>query len=369
MSGSLFSPTAPAVNQPDPSGSPAAPPANASPPSDNRPAPSPDVMLPGAPPPDTGLPDILMTPEEQAQARGEPASPQEGQPPPQQEGQQPPQEGQQQGNPADRAPPGYVPAAALAEARGELKQQRQAVQRLEQQLQAFLGAAAARGLHLGQPEQPQQPQLPDVNVDPIGHFQARAEMLERQLQQALQGVGQMSQAQQQQLQQQQFLEAYQAQAAQFAQANPEFVPAYQAWFGGLVLEAQAAGLAPQEALAWARSQEMAVAARAMQQEVNPAERILAMAKVRGWKPQPPQQPPPQPPQAPQGYQPPAVDPNAAFAALERGAAAARSVGTNGVPGLPPASLTAQRLAEIPMADFERVTEGDAWERLMRGLGG
>lgn len=350
MSGSLFSPTSPEP-QPAPEAAPA----------DNRPASQPDVMLPTTTPAESGLPaDVLLTPEEQAQA-GQPQPLAEGQPAPQQ-GQEPPA-GQGQGNPADRAPPGYVPHEALQAARTELKAQRQQMQQMQQQMQAFFGAAAAAGLRLpGQPAPEHQAPLPDVQTDPVAHFQARAEMLERQLQAMQQQQGQMTEAQRQQAQQQQFVEAYRAQATQYAQSNPDFAPAYQAWFSGLVQEAQAAGLAPQEAMAWAQSQEMAVAQRAMQQEVNPAERILAMAKVRGWKPPAPQQQ-----QAPQpGWQPPAADPHAAFSALERGAAASRSVGTNGVGGAPPQGLTAERLASMPWDEFQRATDGDAWERLMRG---
>src|SRR5262245_54866827 len=91
----------------------------------------------------------------------------------------------------DRPKPTYEQLEAAERGKtAALKSEREARRRAEENMQAVHklidDLRASRQQQPRQPE-PTQPKIPDVNEDPIGHFQARTEMLERALEQTHRG--------------------------------------------------------------------------------------------------------------------------------------------------------------------------------------
>src|SRR5688572_9788461 len=83
-----------------------------------------------------------------------------------------------------KPPPGFVPQAALHETREELRAHKAesaaTKARMEQMFQQLVQRVGQQ--QQAQPNGQAQPgQIPDINADPIGHMQAKAEQLEREL--------------------------------------------------------------------------------------------------------------------------------------------------------------------------------------------
>jgi hypothetical protein len=93
--------------------------------------------------------------------------------------------------PPDKPKPTYEQLESnYKNAQGAFTSERERARRAEESLQAvnkLIDDLRASRAQARQPE-PEPPKIPDVNEDPIGHFQARQEMLERALQQTYQGA-------------------------------------------------------------------------------------------------------------------------------------------------------------------------------------
>lgn len=123
--------------------------------------------------------------------------------------------------------------------------------------------------------------------------------------------------------------AYKNSAAEFAKHTPDFADAYNTLINSRVAELQAFGVtAPNEIRAALMNEELQIAAMALQNGQSPAEVIYGLAQSRGYRPVPRQQ----------------AD------AVVKGREAAKGAKTG---GSGPTGLTAERLAELDGADFER----------------
>lgn len=174
------------------------------------------------------------------------------------------------------------------------------------------------------------------------------------------------QSEQQQTAHQQFMGQYSAQAAEFSQKTPDFKEAYQFLLNDRAAELKEAfgldGIALENAL---RSNEMEIAAIAMQQGTNPAERIYQLAKRRGYTGKP------------ETTETPAVDPAKAtadallkatstLAGIAKGQEKSKSLssaGGAGSDGLPPI----EELLAMDTDEFDKLTKNPrAWKKIASG---
>jgi hypothetical protein len=215
--------------------------------------------------------------------------------------------------------------AALAEAQRE-REERAQLSKLVQRLMDGQQPA---------PQQHQAPELPALDTDPVGHFKAKTEALERQLQQLVQD--RQAAAQQNDV----FSRVAQAEA-EFAEATPDYQSAVKHLRQTFAAEDPVLGL-PAGYMA------QSGAAQALQAERNPAEVAYAMAKARGYR------------QAPPASSPDPIE------TLERGVQASRGV-ASAAGNAPRGGLTMAEVASWSEAKFstEYAKNPEAILRIMRG---
>lgn len=226
-------------------------------------------------------------------------------------------------------PPRTVPHQALHEERLRRKEAEQRAARFEERFTQLLE-------RLGQP---QQPAKPDVDTDPVGVVKTH----EQELAELRQWRQQQEQLAQQQNQYRAFTTRYQASAQEFARENPDFALAYQYWVQSVGDELREAGYEGHELQQQLLQIEGSIAAKAFQEDINPAQRIYNIAKRRGYS------------SKPKADAPKAED---KIAALQKGANAAKSIGA--ASGTQPAPLTLEALAEMDDEDFDR-----NWDKVMK----
>lgn len=127
-----------------------------------------------------------------------------------------------------------------------------------------------------------KPQAPSVEENAVGHFQHRTQELEQRLAQTQQETAQIRQLNAQQHQWQQFQSAYAHAVTDYASRTPDYIAAHNHFINALKSEIQAIGYDQQQAAHLAMQQETAIVAKAFQDGVNPAERIYAISKMRGY---------------------------------------------------------------------------------------
>ena len=138
---------------------------------------------------------------------------------------------------------------------------------------------------------------------------------------------------------QEFVSTYQARSLDFAREQPDYWKAYKFLMRDREEELVALGYTdPRERNAIAFVEEQSIAAKAMKEGLNPAARIYAIAKRRG-------------------YGRGGAGGAQALAALRNGASAARSLGA--VNGAAEPNLSLEALAEMSDEDFDR-----NWDRVM-----
>ena len=130
-----------------------------------------------------------------------------------------------------------------------------------------------------QAEAQRSAEIPDINTDPIGHFQAKQEMLERQLAEARQ----YQQRQMQMTEQQGHLQKIGAEVSrleqEFTKSTPDYPQAQQHLFTTWANEAQVLGVSAEEAI---KFYSMQIVQRAAQLNKNPAQVAYELAKERGY---------------------------------------------------------------------------------------
>jgi len=174
-----------------------------------------------------------------------------------------------------------VPYGAMHEERQRRKEESAARQAAEQRAQRMEERFQQMLAMQQQPHQQEEP-LPDFDEDPAEYLRRTAEQTGATVQQLQNHIQQQQAQQQHAYQRDQFIYQYKGAAQQYAKTNPDFTNAYQSLLKGRISEYKAAGYDEQEAMQFVEQDELAIAAKAFQDGVNPAERIVELAKVRGW---------------------------------------------------------------------------------------
>lgn len=175
------------------------------------------------------------------------------------EGQQEPQEQEQDKRQR------FVPHEALHEARTREREAREEARAARQVMERLMALQERQTQPQGKPD---TAAIPDLETDPVGHFKAKYEALEKSVQQVQQPF-------QQQAQRQQFLTAYASRANEFKAETPDFDAAYSHAQGALANLAGFYGISPADA-------EMQLAEAAMRQGKNPGQAIYEFAKANGY---------------------------------------------------------------------------------------
>lgn len=193
---------------------------------------------------------------------------------------------------------------------------------------------------------PQQPEIPAVDVDPIGHFQAKLEAQERRLAEYEAFKAEQVKSQQAVTQEQRIIAEVQRLEEEFRANQPDYNDAQQALADSWRAEARAAGL-PEQAVVKQRIWEIINVAA--QQNANPGKIAYELARARGYQPNAATRPA----QQPQG---PSLD------TLRRGVESSRS--SNTVPSSAP-SATPALDALLAMDEFDLMDslKGNKWEKL------
>lgn len=133
---------------------------------------------------------------------------------------------------------------------------------------------------------PQEPPevVPDPEDDPLGYQQYKINKLEQAISNQSQYLKQQYDSAQRSHSEAAFKTHYENQAKEYAKKQPDFMDAYSYLMGARLQEHLAAGFTEQQAQQLLIEDEVAVASLAFKDHVNPAERIYAIAKTRGYVP-------------------------------------------------------------------------------------
>lgn len=272
-------------------------------------------------------------------------------------------------NPNADADPGQDPAATpqdetIRKVNGALKEERDRRRDIEQQLaeerrqrqvldertnlllQRIAGAPAPTPA-------PEAPKIPERDQDPIGHFDQRIAPLEQAVRELAQGTQQQRQMTQAEQVMQQVVGACQAQEERFRAEAPDYDSAAQFLRESRDRQLQAIGMDnPLERRNWIDNEARQIAVRAVQTGKNFAQMIYATAAASGYTKAPAAS---AEDAAAAAAGAAAVDPAARLEIQRQGQQQARSLGT-ARGSAPPPALTAQRLAEMPEAQFNAMLE-------------
>jgi hypothetical protein len=308
--------------------------------------------------------------EEQAQFDAMRAAEYEPEPQAQQPAQQPaapsPEVASQEQPPQ---PPKMVRLEALHEERERRKQLEKEITSAREQQRLLEERTNLLLQRYNQQQQPQapadhqaEPAIPDLATDPVGHIVST----QRALSQRLEKFSGATQEQQEQiarhLQMQQAVQGLtqraQALEQQFTVEHPDYGDAVRHLMSVRHKELETVGFRdPAERASILQQEGLGLAARSLQFGGNPAEAIYELAKLRGYASRAAE--PPNSPAQPAVPGAASVPPPAAAAAerlanIAAGQQHARSIGN--ASGTGPAPLTAQRLLEMPEAEFAKMLE-------------
>lgn len=222
----------------------------------------------------------------------------------------------------------YVPLAALHEEREKRKELKAKIEKMEQLFQQFQQGK-------------QQEQKPPITFedDPF-------EYLKQEVQQVKTFADEQKQREQVTSDFQGTIAKYTESARQFAAQNTDFQEAYRHLTLSRMAEYQEAGYSAEEANHLAQQDEMAIVKKALADDINPAERMYKLAKLRGYSKKveaPAEVPKPQP----------------KLDTIEKGVKASQSLSNKG--GASPKSLSLEDLADMDpnSEDFKK-----GWKQLI-----
>lgn len=157
------------------------------------------------------------------------------------------------------------------EAKAEAQELRDKMARMEERFQMFQAAL--------------KPAEPEVSFedDPAEYLRKQSEQTQQTLEAMKKQQEEQASLQKQQNDYNNFLGQYQAAAKQYSEQHPEFQDAYTHLVQGRVKEHVLAGFTEAEATQMANREEQAIVRLAFEQGANPAERLVELAKIRGWK--------------------------------------------------------------------------------------
>jgi hypothetical protein len=185
-------------------------------------------------------------------------------------------------------------------------------------------------------------ELPDGAKDPEGYAKAVAARAERH-KAALQNLRAAAESRARELEiGARAMGIYHAQVDEFARRQPDYDQAYKHLVADREAELATLGYAdPIARLHMVAQEEAAIVARALADGANPAERIYAVARRRGYKP--------------------GGGDGEKLLLAERGQAAGKSLGS--APGGATRVVSPEALASLDDADFAQATSGANWKRL------
>lgn len=195
-----------------------------------------------------------------------------------------------------------------------------------------------------------QTQAPDPNQDFAGYTMHQFQQVQQQNQELGKKVQSFEQWQSQQQNEQRFLSAYQQAASEFAARQQDFPKAYGHWLQSRIEELTDAGYTKEQAMTIRSAEEKALVLKAFDDGVNPAERIFAVAKRRGYA-TPSAETPSQPQQV--------VSPAEKLKMVSEGQRATPQMGGGGMKP----KLTLQGIAQMSDEEFNALN----WEKAMREL--
>ena len=134
-----------------------------------------------------------------------------------------------------------------------------------------------------QPQQPQAPIIPPLEEDPIGHFKAQTEMLQRKLEEQETWRKSQEQRTQQTSQVQQIAQDIQRQESEFAKSKPDYFQAHEHLQNAWVAEAKAMGIPDHEIPEAIRARSIETVQIATRLGRNPAEVAYQRAQALGYK--------------------------------------------------------------------------------------
>ncbi len=301
-----------------------------------------------------------LTAEEQAALDAQRNTPEPEAPEPAPDAPEAPQEGAGGAEDEAEAPeqpeagkrPQMVPHAALHEER----KKRQEIERQAAEDRRRFEARVERLLELvpqpaAQPEAP-APAIPDVQADPVGHIVGTLQQLGASQQQIQQAV----EEQRRRAEQQQLVATVQQRAGaleiDYRAKNPGYDDALSHLRQLRDRQLQSQGMMdPAQRAQQIAFETFQIAAMALQQDANPAERLHRMAEASGWT-APATAMPSEINDAARQNAGAAPDQAARLQMVQRGQAHASTLGR--VPGNGPSPLTAAKIAEMPDDDFEAI---------------
>lgn len=243
------------------------------------------------------------------------------------------QEQEQQQEPKESK---VVPLGALHEERNRRKELQQKMQTMEERFGQLAQIVQQR--LTPQQQREQAPEIPDVNTDPVGHFRAKTEALERQIAEMQRPIQEVQQSRQQQAMTQRATHAVASQIREFAAEKPDVVNAIQ-----FIQEAdrkalEAIGHDPAEAQMMVESHHDQLVMSLLQKGMSVPLALYQLATTRG-------------------YQAKASQQNAQekLEGLKKGVGAARSLGSGG--GVS-AKLSLAALADMPADEFAKTVGSD-----------
>ena len=205
--------------------------------------------------------------------------------------------------------------------------------------------AASAAQALAEPETP-----PDPNEDIFGY----AKYLEKQIQDIRAGQTQLTEAQKleqtqraEATQRNEVLTAYQGDVRRVMTAQPEFADAYNHLLNGRIAELELLGVSKADAVQAVRDEEFSIAQAAIQAGQSPAERLMQIAKLRGFAPKAAE------PAAPAAPAETAAERSARIAKGQAGSLSLSSAG-----GAPAGELTLEMLASMSEADFAKMEKAN-----------
>lgn len=222
--------------------------------------------------------------------------------------------------------------------------------RLEERLRMVTegGAAQPAAAAAAAPTQPETP--PDPNEDIFGY----AKYLEKQIQDIRAGQTQLTEAQKadqeratEATQRNEVLTSYRGDVQRVMAAQPEFAQAYEHLFSSRITELKLLGVPEAQAVQAVRQEEFEIAQHAIQAGQSPAERLMQIAKIRGFAPKAAE---------PAAAAAPAETATEKAARIAKGQAASLSLSSAG--GAPAGEITLEMLASMSEADFAKMEKAN-----------
>lgn len=168
--------------------------------------------------------------------------------------------------------------AALREEREKRKAESERAKRLEDTFQRVL---EMQNKAAPKQTEPEEKPLPDPEADLGGFLYEKLARMEKEISKYQQSSQQEEVVRQQYQAEQRMLDEYKMQAARFAQTTPDFNQAYNALVSDRIAELETMGFPGAQAAQMAYNEEMMIVGQALNEGVNPAERIYSVAKRRG----------------------------------------------------------------------------------------